>query len=136
MRHTISRGEGCGCLGIGLDWSFGPYIVNRFSPEILVANLFHFRLLPLAVKVNDHELQTVGYFLWISSKVSSMVRTPHCSPTRPRSPLSLPARLFASGRTAEPDAPLRFTFVTTRAERSPASFYYPPQRTPILVKRL
>jgi hypothetical protein len=89
------------------------------------ANRYYLRLLPLSAKVNDHELQTVGNFLWISSIDSRAVRTAHCRPARPQSPLSLPARLFASGRTAEPDAPLRFTFVTTRAERNRASFYYP-----------
>jgi hypothetical protein len=45
--------------------------------------------------------------------------------------LSKRPKQAAAGRTAEPDAPLRFTFVTTRAERNRASFYYPPQRTPI-----
>jgi hypothetical protein len=83
------------------------------------------------VKVNRDELQTVGYFHWISSKTRARYVTAHCRPARPRSTLSLPARLFASGRTAEPEAPLRFTFVTrTRAERNHAALPRPPFEPP------
>jgi hypothetical protein len=93
----------------------------------IAANQYHLRLLPLPVKANIPRTSNSRLIPLDFVEYSSPDRIEHSRPAIPRSPLALTARICASGRTAEPDAPLRVTLVTrTRAERNRAVVPNPP----------
>jgi hypothetical protein len=86
---------GPSCLGIGIDWSFGPYTISCLERR-LAASLYNFRLLPLSVQVNrttNFKQSATSFGIRRRLARGTQLRTVASQGLAPR---SFPARLFAS----------------------------------------